>query len=111
MIATTIDMGRAFTDNGGGGGVRRSRIGVVLELAKTAGPVVTARSVACLGNRPQGTGDSKSNTKGQQQEPLLALGYWLKKSKPKLTTKDTKERQATGKAITKSKNLTITSPE
>src|SRR5215469_940117 len=85
MIATTIDMGRAFADNGGGGGVRRSRIGVVLELAKTAGPVVTARSVA-----------EKQLLERQQ----LAIGTWLlaKKKANQITTKDTKESQATEEA-------------
>jgi len=71
MIATTIDMGRAFTDNGGGGGVRRSRIGVVLELAKTAGPVVTARSVA-----------EKQLLERQQ----LAIGTWLLAKKKQTKT-------------------------
>ena len=68
----------------GGGGVRRSRMGVLLETAVPAGAVVTARSVA-----------EKQLLERQQ----LAIGTWLlAKKKANQTNHKGHEGKGTGKA-------------
>ena len=47
-------------------------MGVMLETAVSTGAVVTARSVARLGNRQQATGHRKSNNQKQKSHHYFA---------------------------------------